>query len=386
MVGMIDTPEALQSLLALLKRCRAVALDTEFMSGSVYFPKLALVQIGLESGNVHLIDAKAITDLSPLGSVLGDDNIVKILHDPGQDLSILRRATGVNACRVFDTRLATQLLGVDPHASLSFCVRVLCGVRIAKGQQRSNWLKRPLTSSQLEYAKNDVRYLHAIHAILLQRGRKLGRLDWLEEEMARYDDPSHYEEMDPGLTALEMPATLELRPAQRAVLVEVARWRVQTAKRLNVPLKRVMTKSDLVALAKRKPCTAKDVALTCRNLASFGRDLAGIIKQTARTPPESCPAPRALPPLSANENARLRLVQAVIGAAAAQEEIPPELIASNSEAQAFVLLPDDASHPLLRGWRYRLVGKQLNSLLHGRIHVHVESESGRLLLTRREAE
>ena len=379
---MIDTPVLLQSLVAELKRNRTIALDTEFMSTNVYVPKLALVQVGLESGDVHLIDAVTIGDLSPLGKVLGDENIVKILHDAGQDLRVLRHATGTRVRCVFDTRLAAQLLGVDPYASLSCCTRALCGVSIAKGPRRSNWLKRPLSPSQIEYAKNDVRYLHDIHAKLLRRARTLDRMDWLEEEMARFDDPVHYTTTDPGLSALELPGALELAPLQCAVLVEVARWRVRTAKKLNVPLKQVMSKAHLIYLAKRMPSTAAEVGATCRNLARFGRELAGVIKQAADTPPEKCPAPRTLPPLSLAENALLRLVQALVGSAAACNDISPELIATTSEAKAFVLYPNDAAHPLRRGWRHSVVGKDLVNLLSGRVHVHVDSDSGRLQLTR----
>src|SRR5690606_38633750 len=102
----IDTTTRLRDLVTRARRHERVALDTEFVWERTYYPKLGLVQLGLDRDETFLIDAVRLDDLAPLGELLADPGVVKVLHDAQQDLTILRRATGAAPKNVFDTRLA----------------------------------------------------------------------------------------------------------------------------------------------------------------------------------------------------------------------------------------------------------------------------------------
>ena len=179
---MIDTASGLRSLVDRARKTGVVALDTEFVWERTYYPQLGLVQVGLSDDDCSLVDAAAL-DLTPLGEILEDPAIVKILHDAQQDLSLLRRATGSAARNVFDTQLAAGFVGLSATASLQDLVQALFDVTLPKTATRTDWLRRPLSDEQVDYALDDVRYLPEAREILLDRAERLGRAGWMAEEL-----------------------------------------------------------------------------------------------------------------------------------------------------------------------------------------------------------
>src|SRR5690606_18384671 len=152
-IPMIETRDALQALVDRARTAEAVALDTEFVWERTYYPQLGVVQLGLGGDDVHLLDAAAL-DLAPLGALLTDAAVVKVLHDAVQDLTILRRATGASAVNVFDTQRAAGFVGLTSTLSLQDLFAEAVGVKLPKGATRSNWLKRPLSDEQTAYAED----------------------------------------------------------------------------------------------------------------------------------------------------------------------------------------------------------------------------------------
>jgi ribonuclease D len=139
----------------------------------------------------------ALEDLAPLARLLADADVEKVLHDAAQDLTILRRATGAEPRRVFDTQRAAGFVGLSATLSLQDLLRETIGVEIGKGEQRTDWLRRPLSPAQITYARADVRHLPEVRRRLLDRAHVRGRVAWIMEEMLRYDDPALYVEGDP---------------------------------------------------------------------------------------------------------------------------------------------------------------------------------------------
>lgn len=178
---MISTVEALKDVVAQAREAECVALDTEFVWEDTYYPKLGIIQLGWSKTECYLIDAVAVHDLSPLGDLLADAHTVKILHDAQQDLWILRHATGVTACQIFDTRCAAGFAGMSSTLSLSNLLRMCLNVLLPKTETRTDWLQRPLSDEQLEYALDDVRYLPALRDYLLKAVKQRGREAWLKD-------------------------------------------------------------------------------------------------------------------------------------------------------------------------------------------------------------
>src|SRR5690606_36847972 len=134
---------------------------------------LGIVQVGFSEDDVYLVDAAAL-DLSPLGVVLEDPAIVRILHDAQQDLLVLRRATGAYPRNIFDTQLAAGFVGLSASVSLADLVQALFGVTLPKTATRTDWLRRPLSDEQVAYALDDVRDLPEARTLLLAQAEQLG--------------------------------------------------------------------------------------------------------------------------------------------------------------------------------------------------------------------
>jgi ribonuclease D len=193
---LITSAGALQSLVDRARRVDHVALDTEFVWERTYYPRLGLIQLGFGRNEVHLVDAPAV-DLKPLGELLADSAVIKILHDAEQDLAILSRHTGAEPANIFDTQLAAGFVGLTATISLQALVVALTGIQLTKGATRSDWLQRPLSGEQVEYAREDVRYLPAVYEALIRRLEERGRLEWALEEMQHYERLELYAEEDP---------------------------------------------------------------------------------------------------------------------------------------------------------------------------------------------
>ena len=268
---MIDTPDALQALVDRALDAPFVAVDTEFVWEKTYYPWLGIVQVGLAHDDCHLIDAVALKDLSPLGAVLASQDTVKILHDAQQDLWILRLATGAWPRNVFDTRCAAGFAGLGSTMSLSNLLRTCLDVQLAKTETRTDWLKRPLSDNQLDYALDDVRYLPALRDHLLSAIHRRDRDTWLAEELSRYDDEELYNDRVPEDQYARVKGTGRLSRRDMAILRELASWREREAQKANVPRNRVLSDDAMVQISRRKPHSIRSL-----------KRLRGILDETAQ--------------------------------------------------------------------------------------------------------
>lgn len=149
-----------------------VAVDTETMGLITGRDRLCLVQISDGGPDQHLVRFGPGSDFAApvLKSVLADRNRLKIYHFARFDLAAIEYYLGVEAGPVFCTKIASRLTRTytDRHG-LKELVREMLGQEISKQQQSSDWGGVELSDAQREYAASDVRYLHAMHAILVTR-------------------------------------------------------------------------------------------------------------------------------------------------------------------------------------------------------------------------
>src|SRR5690606_9531501 len=181
----ITDPAELDDRLA--RRPRRIGLDTEFIRERTYWPQLALVQVAIGEGDddILLVDplCPGITDA--LRPVLTDAAVLKVMHSPSEDLVAFMRACGAVPQPLFDTQAAAALSGIAAGVGYQRLVQETLQAALPKGETRSDWLRRPLSPSQLEYAADDVRHLFALHDALDARLLGLGREGWLQEDGAR---------------------------------------------------------------------------------------------------------------------------------------------------------------------------------------------------------
>lgn len=194
----VKTSDALAELCAQLRAAGRFALDTEFVGERTYLPRLCFVQVATEEF-IGLVDTLAFATLDPLWDLVADPSIQKVLHAAREDLRLAYYGGAKRLPQnVFDTQVAGGFIGL-PSFPLSYArlAEALMGVKLSKAETRSEWDRRPLTPAQLEYARDDVRYLLPITDKMNQMLGKLGRAEWMQEEMGRFSEARTYETAEP---------------------------------------------------------------------------------------------------------------------------------------------------------------------------------------------
>ena len=258
---LIDSEKAFDAFLERAATAPLVTLDTEFVWNSTYYPILGIVQAGFDDTALFLLDVPALGPaFRRFGAILENPACEKILHDAQQDLAILRRETGSNPVRVFDTRRAAGVVGCLSTLSLQNLARDLLGVELSKSETLTDWCRRPLTPKQLDYARDDIRHLPALRQTILDRARAAGHEAWIAEEMLPFDDAALYDESSPTLMFERVKGARDLRARSRAVLRELAAWREREARRQDRPRGHVIPDLVLSDIARRPPKTREALA------------------------------------------------------------------------------------------------------------------------------
>lgn len=239
----IQTHEELLLFIKELKKISLtwLAIDTEFHRETTYFPILSLIQIATES-KIWLIDALSCADLTPLKILLENKKIKKIFHAGDQDWEILKQSTGAITWPFIDTQIMATFASLGHSNSLESLVLKLLEVPIDKSQQNTNWIKRPLTHNQLEYAAQDAAYVAKIYPILNQRLIELERDTWVTQEMKtllkKYQcDTSSKDWLKLCATGCKWPTPY--------YALELSKWREGWAKKLDIPKRHVIADNFL---------------------------------------------------------------------------------------------------------------------------------------------
>ena len=232
MQPIITTAPELGGLAARLARSPRIGLDTEFLRERTYRAELCLLQLSAPAEAV-CIDPLALADLSPLAALLAAPGITKVMHASRQDLEVLLPVAGLTR-PVFDTQIAASLTGLPAQVGYADLVQRLLGHGLAKSHTRTDWSRRPLSAEQIEYALDDVRYLLPLAAALQEQLARLGRLEWLSEELAALDDARALT-LEPEDAWLRLKGLRELDPARERLARALAAWRERCALEHNRP-------------------------------------------------------------------------------------------------------------------------------------------------------
>ena len=378
--------EYLHSTTALADFCAAarsdgrVGLDTEFHRERRYYPQLALVQLAVEGREALLDPLNGAIDLGPLDALLADESVVKILHAPDQDLEIFYIRFGRCALNVFDTQTAAAMLGLGAQVSLAGLVDKVLGLRLAKGQSFTDWLRRPLSGAQERYALDDVRHLLALHDGLCTDLRSLQREDWLREELRRFEVPERYE---PALDILyqKVKRYRSLDSRRQAVLRELAVWRDAAARRRDRNRRAIMADDVLLEVARSSPADQTSLR-KLRGMQSDtanreGDDILAAVARGLRVPDDQCPRPApGRPPGEAAELAAA-IVQAFLKVYCKEIRIEPTMVGTVADVERLVCEYvagdlDAGGIPMLQGWRGELVGERVMDFLRGKLAVRLE--------------
>src|ERR1700684_1253772 len=169
-----------------------IAVDTEFMRETTYWPRLCLVQVAGPDIAANIDPMADGLDLGPLLALMADTRIPKAMHAGRQDVEIFNNL-GVIPKPLFDTQIAAMAAGFGEQIAYDALVRQMLKIDLDKSSRFTDWPRRPLSDSQMEYALADVTHLASLYPILRERLEKEGRIAWVTDEMANLTDPAIYD-------------------------------------------------------------------------------------------------------------------------------------------------------------------------------------------------
>ena len=376
----IDRQAEFEDLVVELLEQPRYALDTEFHRERTYFPKLALVQVAW-----HADDGQQLALVDPLSvdvarfSKLFDSEALCVIHAAQQDLDVLTHAVGAVPERMFDTQLAAGFLGYGTPSLVSLLQGEI-GVTPAKGDRLTDWLRRPLSDSQCQYAAVDVEYLLEVHERLVAQLAEVDRLGWAQDacEELRTRPTSG---SAPDDAWLRLKDARSLRPNARAVAQSVAAWRERRAMRTDIPVRQVLPDLAILGIAQRAPSSTKELSQARGVDERHSRGGMAVEILEAVRAAKGAPAP-APPPTADDLDRSMRpavtLVSAWVAQLARDERLDPALLATRADIVSF--LRGDADARLASGWRNDLVGDGIRRLVGGEAGLTFDGE-GRLRLT-----
>lgn len=351
----ISDPTELQARLA--DRPASVGLDTEFIRERTYWPQLALVQLAIGT-DILLVDPLVPGMCAALAPLLTDPGVLKIMHSASEDLVAFNRACGVVPAPLFDTQIAAGLAGIGAGMGYQRLVQDRLGVSLAKGETRSDWLRRPLSPAQLEYAADDVLHLDALFRDLSDRLETLQRRAWLDEDAARLLAQAAN---DGG----ERWPHLSLRSAQfldaagQRRLLRLLRWRDAYARDSDRPRNWILDNEFAVTLA-RTPLDRAGLQHLLDTVPKAPRALGDALWQALQAPlPDEADAPLARP--EDRDKAALRKLQDAVSRRSVELGLPDGVLASRRWLEALL---DGQDWPgALAGWRRAELEPHLAPLL-----------------------
>jgi ribonuclease D len=358
-VRWVDDDAGLTELVKILIDEPAYGLDTEFMSERSYWPQLCLVQVSWATG-VALVDPLAC-DVRALEHVL-QAPATMITHAGASDLPILERAVGARPSALFDVQLAAGFVGLG-LPSLATLVSVLLGVRLDKSEQLADWSKRPLSDATRRYAAADVEHLFPLTLELQHRLQDLGRETWAVSECEELRTTAD-RRVDPDVAWWKVKGASSMRGEKARVAQSVAAWRERRAQRLDVLPRFVLSDLALAAVVGRPPHT-RDQLFALRGVNKLPeevtREVLAAVEAGREMPREMLRVPQKYddgPEL----DAAVTLLVAYVAELARAERIEKQLLATRDDVKALVY---GRTGRLDDGWRAKLAGDELRSLLTG---------------------
>ena len=376
----IDRQDDLELLVDTLLACPRYALDTEFHRERTYFPKLALVQVAwLDESlgqQVALIDPLAV-DVHALAPLLTSD-VLCVIHAAQQDLDVLTHAAGAVPARMFDTQIAAGFVGYGTPSLVSLLQGEI-GVSPAKGDRLTDWLRRPLSDDQMQYAAVDVEYLLEVHDLLVAKLASSGRTQWVDEacEELRTKPVSG---AAPDEAWLRLKDSRSLRPSARGVARSVAAWRERRAMRVDIPVRQVLPDLAILGISQRAPGSLRELSQS-RGVddrhakGAIAEEILEAVREGKGAPPP--PVPPTADDLDRSLRPAVALISAWISQLARDEQVDTALLATRADLVAFLRGDDDAR--LGSGWRAELLGDGIRRLVAGEAGLTFDGQ-GRLRL------
>lgn len=355
----------LDTVLALMAQGSVYGLDTEFIKVDTFWPKLGVFQINVNN-HIFLLDGTTL-DLAHFWQKIfaAQQNI---FHACSEDIDLIYHyADKQPLVNVFDTQVALSFLGHGLQVSYQNALKLILNIDIDKDQTRSDWLARPLSAAQIEYAANDVLYIMQLadelkaeleaknlYAYMLEDCQHLTQEIALETPQEKlYTDVGNYRHSRKQLMQLQ----------------QLSVWREEMVKAVNQPRSFILKNSTLNDLVETNPKNIfqlsgiKDIRQNV--IREHGKTILDLLKFI----PEANEWPlRLARPIRHSSQGITQAVDELIEHIAQQCAVPKEVLMRkrwlNALYQHVVFHGDEQTLPAyLLGWRYEILTKPLIQLL-----------------------
>ncbi|SMF08564.1 ribonuclease D [Alteromonadaceae bacterium Bs31] len=374
----VDSEASLNSLCEKWRSCEMLAVDTEFMRSHTYYPIVGLLQVNDGEAN-YLIDPTVISDCSSFSDILLDEKLIKVLHSCSEDLEVFQSALGVVPRNIFDTQIAASMCGHGFSVGYARLVMMVLEQEVPKEETRSDWLQRPLSQSQIDYAAIDVEYLYQLATILIQKLKAEEKLGWLAEDCQKLLF-NYKENQGVEFSYLRFKQAWRLSNSKLAVLKALATWREKKARKRDIPRNRVVKEHTLMEFAMMLPehvgQLRKFDGMTERMIRSDGAEIIDIINQSLDGDPGDFPdtLPR---PLSSTENKWAKHLRERVLQIAEAFDLAPEVLMKKRDYEALTRFFMPRENPALedvleqlkafiKGWRYDLLAEPLSETIYSK--------------------
>ncbi|MEX0899651.1 MAG: ribonuclease D [Gammaproteobacteria bacterium] len=353
---------SLQRLCERLGRSDWLGLDTEFVRESTFWARLCLLQVSDRDGTIACVDPLAVP-LDPLLALIARPGVTTVFHAGSQDLELLHQVGDALPNAVFDTQVAAALLGDDDQIGYAAVVEAHLGVKLAKAHTRTDWSRRPLSESELDYAADDVRHLPALYQSLHDGLVARGRLDWACAESMVYANPDRFiNDVDNAWTRVK--GVRDLDGTGHTALRMLAAWRERTAMKQDRPRRWIIGDEQLVTLARERPADTAGIAAVAGMPAAVVRKHANALVELLREAEQAPPTEYSgNVPLDRAMRGRLDTMMKYVRARGSELSIAPAMLATRRDCEA--LLRGERPASLFDTWRRDLITEKLAALAAG---------------------
>jgi ribonuclease D len=374
----ITSPAQLADLCRRLARAERIGIDTEFVSEDTFRPELCLVQV-VTADDLVVIDPYRAGDLTQFWQTLAGGEHITIAHAAREELNFSLSTCGQAPHTLFDTQLAAGFCSTEYPASYSSVVTRFLGLRPGKGEQRTDWRRRPLTDYQIDYALEDVRYLLPLHDELKRRLNRHGRMEWFDEEMQAWINDVCEARDRPRWRRVSGIGNLSMRSL--AIVRELWQWRQEQAEQRDIPPRRILRDDLIVELAKRKTDNVERMHAVRGMQKNMKRqvmdELAACVRRGLEAPLEDIErgSSEAMP---SQLNLLGQFLSPALSSICRSANVATSLAGTATDVRDLIAFrlgfgsSDGDMPPLLaRGWRAELVGHLIDDLLAGEKSIRI---------------
>ncbi|MCA6221047.1 ribonuclease D [Photorhabdus antumapuensis] len=366
---LITTDAQLQQVCEGAKKYSKVALDTEFVRTRTYYPQLGLIQL-YDGEQLSLIDPLNITNWQPFRELITHPQILKLLHAGSEDLEVFLNAFQCLPEPMIDTQVLAAFIGHPLSCGFAALVAEYIHVELDKSESRTDWLARPLSEKQCEYAAADVYYLLPLADILMTETAQAGYMEAATGE-CRLISRRRKEILEPECAYKQIGNTCQLRPQQLACLKKLAAWRLNQARERDLAVNFVIREENLWQVARYMPTSLAELdalGLSGQEIRCHGRRLLAMVAESGNIPESECPPPMTNLIDQLGYRKAFKDIKALIHQVSEQHRFNSELLASRRQINQLLsvhwnLKQLNDKPELLSGWRGELLAEPVAEIL-----------------------